>query len=159
MSFADEIKQAERDGAVSGGAFKPQEGANRLRIVDGPLRDEVEFKEGKKVRWFVLIIDRADGIVKTWSMPHSIAKMIRDLQQSEDYGFERTPLPYDVTLTAKGAGTIDVEYSVMPAKKETPLTDEELVAIALKGNLADLHRRLNANRRAKPVADDSEIPT
>lgn len=155
MSFADEIKQAEKDGVVGSGFFKPQEGQNRLRVVAGPLRQVEEYEGKERVKWLVLVIDRADGIVKPYAMPHSIAKMIRDLQQSEDYRFEKTPMPYDVTLTAKGAGTRDVEYGLMPARQNTEITIEELARIAEK-DLVDIQRRMNERRK---VADQpGEIP-
>lgn len=159
MSFADEIKQAEKDGVVGSGLFKPQEGKNVIRIVDGPLRQVEEYEGKTRTKWLVLVIDRKDGVVKPWFMPHSIAKMIRDLQQSDEYAFEHTPMPYDITLTATGAGTRDVEYGVVAARKNTEITPEEMMLIASFGELAEYQRKITERRRSSPKAvEPGEIP-
>lgn len=163
MSFVQEIRQAEKEGVVGSGVWKPQEGANKIRIVAGPLRHEEEYEGKSRVKWLTLLIDRRDGTVHAYFMPHSIAKMIGELQQSDDYAFDRTPMPYDLTLSAKGAGTRDVEYGIVPAKKETPLTSEEMAAVAAFGELSDYQRRLRERKgesgeKARPF-DPDEIPT
>ena len=146
MSFADAIKQAEKEGQVGSGVFKPQEGKNALRIVAGPLPHQETYQGEARFKWLVAVIDRKDGKVKPWFMPHSIAKMIRDYQTSEDYAFTGTPLPYDITLTATGAGTRDVEYSVQPARKNTDLTADELNAIDKFGDLKEFQRKVREKR-------------
>jgi hypothetical protein len=159
MSFADAIKQAEREGQVGTGIWKPQEGPNRIRVVAGPLPHSETYQGEKRFKWLTFVLDRADGQIKPYFMPHSVAKMIRDLQQSEDYAFEGTPMPYDLTLTAKGAGTRDVEYGVVPARKSTPLTKAEEDAIVEKGSLAEFQRKLRERKQdpQKPF-DPDEMP-
>lgn len=35
-------------------------------------------------------------------------------------------MPYDITITAKGAGTKEVKYTVTPARQNVPLTGAEV---------------------------------
>jgi hypothetical protein len=60
-------------------------------------------------------------------------------------------MPYDVTLTAKGAGTKDVEYGVIPARKETELTADEHDAIAEAKPIAELQAALVEKQNSKTV--------
>lgn len=151
MSFSEAIKQAEKEGKIGSSVFKPQEGKNTVRVVAGPLAHEEEYEGKPRFKWLVAVIDRKDGLVKPWFMPLSIAKMIRDLQESDDFAFQRSvdePLPYDIVLSAKNAGTRDVEYGVVP-RKTAPLTREETIDVADFGSLADYQQRLRERRGEK----------
>jgi hypothetical protein len=165
MSFADARKAAEREGMLGSSDYlKIKEGGNRIRILTNFIPHPSEFKGRKTFKWIGYVIDRSDGQVKPYFMPHTIYKILEDLQESEDYSFDEPPMPYDLTITAKGAGTIDVEYSVMPAKKETPLTPEERNALDAMKPLEELRAALRAkNEGPKTEAksngfDPDEIP-
>jgi hypothetical protein len=145
VNFADEIKAAEREGSIGGGDyFKPREGANRVRLVSELLRHPGSYKGTPNFKWLTRVIDREDGKVKVWFMPHTIFKAIRDLQQTEDYAFEDIPMPYDLTVNAKNAGTKEVEYSVVPARKNTPLTAVELNLVDALKPLAEIQTAIRA---------------
>jgi hypothetical protein len=58
-------------------------------------------------------------------------------------------MPYDITINAQGAGTKEVEYSVMPAKKETPLTAEERNQYETKKPLKELQQAIRAKDEDK----------
>lgn len=155
VDFSAALKEAERSGLVSSGDFfKVKEGVNRIRLVGGPLPHRGDYKGTPNFKWLCYIIDRTDGAIKPYFMAHTIFKLIRDLQTSEDYAFEGVPMPYDMTIGAKGAGTKEVEYSVVPAKKETPLTKDELDDLASKKPLADLQ----SNLRAKAMEREAYAP-
>ena len=63
------LKQAEKDGKVSSGStFKFEEGPNRLRIVEGFLPHNDEYKGQPTFKWLARIIDRRDGQIKLWFM-------------------------------------------------------------------------------------------
>lgn len=134
VNFAETIKAAEKEGLVGGGdTFKAVEGGNRIRLLEQPLPHPGFYKGTPNFKWFTRVLDRTDGHIKIYFMPNVIFKLIRDLQESDDYGFDDVPLPYDITINAIHAGTKEVEYSVVPARKNTPLTGDELNAIdALK---------------------------
>jgi hypothetical protein len=55
------------------------------------------------------VIDRTDGKFKLFFMPNTIYKQIEALQENPDYEFTDVPMPYDITINAKGAGSKDVE--------------------------------------------------
>lgn len=158
VDLADTIRAAEREGLVGSGVFKPQEGANKIRIVAGPLKHSEMYKGERRFKWLVYVLDRADGQVKPYFMPHSIMKLLLGLQQSEDYGFDEIPMPFDVALNAKGAGTRDVEYSVVPARKSTPLTAEELDAIGAKQPIEEFQAAIRDKGREKEHFDPDEVP-
>lgn len=151
-------KEAEKEGLVGSGVFKVQEGANRIRIVAGPLKHAETYRGEARFKWLVYIIDRSDGQIKPYFMPHSIFKMIRDLQRNDDYAFEDIPMPFDVTINAKGAGTREVEYSLVPARKSTPLTADELNALDQKQPIEEFQQKLREKRSdPEPRFDPDEV--
>src|SRR5258706_1543588 len=125
-SLSDARKEAEKEGMIgSGDIFKVKDGANRIRIVSGALPHPGEFKGKPNFKWLVYVLDRADGVVKPYFMPHRIFKILEDFQSDQEYAFDGMPMPYDIVINVKGAGTIDVEYSVL-ARKATALTATEV---------------------------------
>ncbi len=86
-----------------------------------------------------------DDVIKQAKMPYTIVKAVRDLRDNPEWEFA-FPFPHTLTLSAIGAGTKEVKYSLTPsprkldipqtvidelAKKKTP---EEIVDI-IKGNV------------------------
>jgi hypothetical protein len=51
-------------------------------------------------------------------MPISIAKSLGSVQEDPDYAFTKFPMPYDITINAKGAGTKEVDYQVVARPAE-----------------------------------------
>jgi len=76
-----------------------------------------------RVQFLGWVIDRKDGKVKLLKIGWTIAEKIRALQESEDYGFEHLP-GYDIDIVRRGEG-LDTEYDVIPARKDTELTEQE----------------------------------
>lgn len=159
------IKDAEKAGYVQGGdRFKIKEGPNRIRIVTEPIPHQGSYQGRPNFKWLVYAIDRADGQVKLFFMPHTICKVVRDLQKSDDYAFEDFPMPFDVTINATHAGTKEVEYSVTAARQNKDLTPAELAEVAKKKPIADVHKALKEKEAQKapeyeaPPFDPDEIP-
>lgn len=156
VDFAARRKEAEKEGYISGGdRLKLQEGANRIRLVSECLPHPGEYQGRRTFKWLCYVIDRADGKAKPFFMPHTIYKQIEALQGSDDYGFEEVPMPYDVTINAKGAGTRDVEYSVVPARKNVALTGAELEQLRAMKPLEDLRAALRSKKGRDGDADQS----
>ena len=126
MSYADSFEKAKKEHGVGGGTkFKPADGDNRIRLVSPAVYHESDY-QGRTTRKFVAwIIDRKDSLCKLYFMPVTVMEMIAVLQQSEDFGFTEEIPPYDHMLQVKGAGTMDVDYKVLPTKKVGPLTEAE----------------------------------
>ena len=153
MNLDKQIKDMEKEHNVGGDSewMNIVEGANKLRLVtelavlpqwwDG-AKYHVAVEGDKRpesttvsIKWLGWVIDRSDGEqgkLKLIKLPHTVAKQIRDLQQSEDYSFEEAPMPYDVTVNAKGAGTKEVEYSTMPSPKREDVPEDVLKVLGKK---------------------------
>lgn len=159
-SLADQRKQAEKEGLIgSSDIFKVKDGQNRIRIVSYALPHPGEFKGKRNFKWLVYIIDRADGKLKPYFMPHKIFKTLESFQEDEDYAFdELVDMPYDIVINVKGAGTIDVEYAVI-ARKPTELTPAEETMIAEAKPLEELQQQIRAkaggtSKTVEPRDDD-----
>jgi hypothetical protein len=148
--FAAARKQAEDAGLLGGGDYyKFKEGDNRIRLMSNCLPHTSVFQGKSNFKWLCYVLDRRDNKIKAHFMPHKIYKAIEALQSNPDYTFEEVPMPYDITIHAKGAGTKEVEYSLIPARKETPLTVEERTELFQQKPLEDLQKALYEKQQAK----------
>lgn len=153
------LKQAEEAGLVGGDYLKLKEGDNRLRLMSECIPHAGEYQGKKNFKWLCYVLDRRDGKVKPMFMPHTIYKQIVALQQNPDYEFTDVPMPYDLTVNAKGAGTKDVVYTLMPARKNTELTGDELRLLKAQKPLKDLQSALKEKQGQKqqpPPPDDED---
>lgn len=130
---ADQIKQ-------SSGWFKFKEGKNVIRVLTCPVPLFEDYDLGicytdcgfqGDMKYLCHVIDRTDNKPKLWKMGVGLFKELAGLQTSSRFPFEAFPMPYDLEINAKGAGTKKVEYSVLPGiespvqvpDKLTPCTD------------------------------------
>jgi hypothetical protein len=150
MNFADARKQAEAQGLIGGGDYyKLKEGQNRIRLMSECLPHAGEFKGTRNFKWLCYVLDRRDGKVKPFFMPHTIYKALEAYQLSEDFAFVDVPMPYDITVNADGAGTKEVKYTVMPGKVK-PLAREDEQALADQKPLAELQKKLKEKAAKEP---------
>jgi hypothetical protein len=82
----------------------------------------------------------------------TLVETIESLQLSPTCGFQEVPTPYDIDITAKNAGTIDVEYNVIPELPPTPLSEAEQKAISDAGTVENLIMNLQA-QQSQPQGD------
>ena len=82
------------------------------------------------VQFLAWVIDRVDGKVKLFRFGYKIYKQIVAYKNNPDYAFEKIP-EYDITITRTGTGK-QSDYVVVPARHNTPLTDEEIEKITEK---------------------------
>jgi hypothetical protein len=141
VNFSAARKKAEEAGLLGGGnVWKPKEGANPIRLVSECLEHPGEFKgpDGKvkkTFKWLCFILDRVDGEVKAYFMPNAVYEQIEDYQLTPGWEFDEVPMPYDVTLRVRNAGTLKVEYKVIADPARKPLTAEETQKIAEAGSI------------------------
>lgn len=162
FSFGASRQQAEDAGLLGkGNVFKLKEGDNRIRLLSKCLPHINEFKGTRSFKWLCYVIDRRDGKIKPFFMPHKIYKAIESLQANPDYEFHEVPMPYDLTVTAKNAGTMEVEYGLVPARKESAITATEYQAYAEVTPLEELQQKLKekAAATAKSGAPEPPPPT
>jgi hypothetical protein len=154
FSFADVAKQGD-----TGSYLKLKEGNNIIRVVSEFLLYESTFTnqqtgETKKTKKFVgYVLDRADGTFKPAFLARTIVGKIGDLQLSPGCEFDGVPMPYDVNVRANGAGTIDVEYNVIPMPR-SDLTADELAEVS-KLDVAEFIASLDREQGAQPAPAES----
>lgn len=99
----------------------------RVRFLDGAwfrtpalvsecIENPSVFEGEKRFQWLCFVLDRKGGQVKPYFMPVTVYRQIEALQENPDYRFDEVPMPDDLTLNAKGAGTKEVVYTILPAR-------------------------------------------
>ena len=80
---------------------------------------------------------------------------------SEEYGFEGFPMPYDIIITAdSNVGTTKVKYTLDAVRKETELTEDETASFEKETPIAQILDRLynKAREKVEGGADYGAIP-
>ena len=107
------------------------------------------------LKWAVWAIDRATGKIVIAELTNTMARTIREWMDGDDYGFKQFPMPYDMTVSAKGAGKTTVKYTVTAARKNTDLTEEELTELSKQTPIDQIIEKMMAKKRD---ADGVEAP-
>ncbi|HZS04317.1 MAG TPA: hypothetical protein VFD58_05730 [Blastocatellia bacterium] len=143
FNFSSAREQAEKEYGLGKGEYlKLKNGNNTFRLLSECIPYESTYNGKKNFKWVCWVLDRADKVVKPFFMPHSIYKTIEDYQFNPEYAFEEVPMPYDITIHAKNAGTIDAEYTVTPARQNTLLTAEELAEFEKRIDITEFVQKL-----------------
>lgn len=162
MSWIDQREQ-ETSEERSKQYFNINEGDNRIQLLThcAPLAqvwDNVQKKyrvavEGDKnpsikgVCWVL-----QDSVIKSAKLPYSVVKQIRALQSDPDWAFDSFPMPRMINIKAKGAGTKEVEYSVIPSPKESNVSQEILDELSQKLTPEEIIEKI----KGKNVLDRSQ---
>src|ERR1700674_4530607 len=138
--FTEALQRAEQEFNIGkgDGKFRFQEGANKLRILSEHAVLQNEYQGQRSIKFLTWVFDYATNKVKLAFFPYTIAKAIAALQKSDDYAFSEIPMPYDITVNAKGAGTKDVEYQVVPARNNSDVPAEALSQLAKEKPIAEV---------------------
>lgn len=166
-TFANNLKQQEKELNIGGNKYKFQEGDNKFRLVSAAIPHKSMYKGRESLKFVCYIIDRKDGKVKTAFMPYTVIKAIGELAINEEYAFDILP-PYDVNVKAKGAGTKEVEYTIIPGRTNSELSEREdemikklppieKVVEKLKEKQPELSQGRTDDEEA-PAFDDSQVP-
>lgn len=143
--------------------FRIPEGDTRLRILtefekveqvwegEFPNAKLVGFKEdgaiigaNQKVRtsgWSWCLIN---GELKIVTFPRSLVAKIANLKRSEDYAFDDWPMPYDITIHNTGEG--GDRYSITPARKNEPVSEDILVDLEAVKPIPDIIKAIQDKR-------------
>jgi hypothetical protein len=118
----------------------------------------------KKMFW---IIDRNDQMscakegfenptesIKLAEFGNKILEALGALDSNIDYQFSEFPMPYDVTINATKAGTMQVKYNVVPSPKRTPLTATEQALFSKKSSTEDI---VKAMKRKQASSEGNNI--
>lgn len=152
FNASEAVKRAEEEyGLGKGNTFKVQEGANKIRLLSPCIPYQSTYQGQTNVKFLCWIIDRKDeNKVKLYFMPTTILNGIGGLQMSDDFGFDEVPMPYDITIMAKGAGTKDVEYNVIPSPKREPLSSGEVAELEAKPSIDEVIAKLKEKQSGEP---------
>jgi hypothetical protein len=153
------IQKAEKDyGLGKGEYFKVQEGANKIRVLSELVFNQNEYDGKIKSRFVCWILDRKDQVIKPYFMPVTIARALGSMQENPEYAFKDFPMPYDITINAKGAGSKEVDYQVVAARQNTPLTDLEEMAMKERTPIVEFVAKLTEKQGGKGVSVQDEAP-
>mgnify|MGYP000899316217 CR=1 FL=1 len=137
--------------------FKFREGENKIRIVSRLIPYTNYYQGRKNFKLVCYVIDRNDEFIddgknqknvkiKLAFLPYTIAKQIQVFQEDSEYGFDDFPMPYDLLINAKNAGTIDVEYTLLP-RPFSKLTPEEEKALSQKIDIEELVKKMEEDQK------------
>lgn len=175
MSFAEKIKKQEEEAKQAGYAssgsewFKIKEGDNIVRVLAEPEMIFEKYKVGicytdcgyegaAKFMTYVAVREQGlDGteewVLRTAKLPYKIGTTIADLQNDEDYRFDEFPMPYNIKIKAKNAGSKEVEYSVISSPNRTPVPQPVLDELAKKKSISEVVNLLKEKKKAEHLAD------
>ena len=150
--------------------FNLKEGENRFQILTKivPLVqvwDGVKYiiapKGSTKTTIKGLCYVLQDGIIKEAKLPYQVVKLVRELQANQDWGWDGFPAPRYVTVTAadngkKFNGKTVLDYTILPAPKETAVPQEALTVLAEKPSPEDIIARMKAKSDAPAPKHEEE---
>ncbi len=167
MALADKIKQQEeaaRKEGISGGKdgwVKIQEGDNRFRVLSEPEMLFEDFNHGicytdcgyeGSAKFLMYVLDRKDNKIKLWKAPYTVGTSIAGYETDEEYRFDSYPMPYDVKLNAKNAGTKEVKYTLVPGRATTPVGQEVMDELGKKKGIADIISGMKEKNKQEHIA-------
>lgn len=168
MGWVDE-EETKRSEESAKGYLKIVEGDNRFQLLTHCARSAVKWtgskyepaEEGdtnisiKGVCWVL-----QDGVIKKAELPYTATKAIRGLQEKPETSFDEFPMPYAVNLTAKNAGSKEVEYFLIASRKDTPIPEEILKELATKPSPEEMVEKMKekAVSPAKVTTKNRDYP-
>ena len=169
----DSIANAfDKDEDKSSDWFSFKEGPNKVRVLSSgsPLATVMQGREfrgayyqgrelldGETVseKWWTWIIDRADSNIKIAKFGKKILQQLASYQHSPRFKFDSLPMPYDIIITATGAGTKEVVYTIMP-DEEIEITTKEEEEYSKKTPIGDLTDKVREKQMKKDGAKSVE---
>lgn len=167
MNWVDE-KQKEIDEERAKGYFKIVEGDNRIQLLThcaslaqvyekaaNKYRAAVEGDKNVSIKGVCWVLQ--DGLIKEAKLPYTVVKAIKALMEDPDYAFEEFPMPRMINIKAKGAGTKEVEYTVLPAPKEIEVSEEILAELRKKPSPEDVVEKIKSKDAPAPEYPSEDI--
>lgn len=173
MAFSDKMKaqeeEAKKDGYASKGGgdwYKFAEGANAFRVLTEPEMIFEDFKNGicytgcgfeGSPKFMAYVLDRKDGSIKIAKLPYGIGSKIASYENDKEFNLDFTtfPMPYDIRVTAVGAGTKEVKYQTdaNPNKRPVELSVlDELAKLNPIPNIINKMKEKNKKEKGQPEA-------
>jgi len=137
-------------GLGKGEYLKAKEGDNKMRILSNPVAHAGNYKGQQTFKFLMFVIDRTDNKIKPYFMPVMVMEFISNLQLDSDWGFDGFPMPYDINVVAKGAGTKEVKYSLIASPNKTEVSIDILEELKTK-DILEFQKKLNAEQANQPI--------
>lgn len=96
-----------------------------------------------------------DGVIKQAKLPYTIVKAIKALREDPDWSFT-LPFPHTFTLTAKNAGSKEVEYNLTTSPKAVEIPKAILDELAKKPTPEDMVERIKGKKVSQGNDDEEE---
>jgi len=140
VNFGADLQAAEKEFNIGKGSdkFTIKEGENRIRVLSPSVALQNTYKGETRVKFVTWVWDYSENALRLAFLPITIVRAIAALQAKPDYAFTEVPMPYDLLIDAKNAGTIDVEYSVTAARANSDVPQEALDALAKEKPIAEV---------------------
>lgn len=167
-TFADKIKAQEEEGrregisSQGGGWYKFVEGDNVFRVLTEPELFFEDFKRGicytdcgyqGSAKFLTFVLDMKDNKVKVARLPYGIGTTIAGFQQDEDYKFDGFPMPFNIKVKAKNAGTKEVEYTVLPSPNRSDVSEQVLGELSKSKSVAEILTKMKDDQKQKHIED------
>ena len=94
-----------------------------------------------------------DDAIKQAKLPYTVVKAIKGLSDNPDWEFV-LPFPHTLTLSAKNAGTKEVEYSLTPSPKKIEIPKEVLDELAKKPTPEDIIEKIKGAKDEEQKTDE-----
>lgn len=161
-TFADQFNKDKEQVKTGGGWYKITEGSNKLRIISEPVIFFEKFGRGicyhecgfeGSAKYLAHVLDYKDNQVKLMKIPYSTMESIVGFMTNEEYAFSAFPMPYDITIQAKNAGKKEVEYTIVPARNNTPIPQGAMDEYNKQKPINDILERMKEKQIEKDKQD------
>lgn len=101
-----------------------------------------------------------DGLIKQAKLPYTVVKSIKSFRDNDDWEFA-IPFPHTFMLTAKNAGTKEVEYTLNASPKKIEIPQATLDELAKKPAPEDIVERIKGGGKVSQgnnTQDEQEAP-
>jgi hypothetical protein len=164
VDFGADLQAAVKEFNIGIGSdkFKFKEGENRIRILSRGVALQNTYtnpttgEQSTNVKFVTQVWDVAAAALKLAFFGITIQKAIAALQVNKDWAFSEVPMPYDITINAKSAGTKDVEYQVVPSPV-SPVPQEALDALAKEKPIEEIVALIQQKQTQTPPSDSLPV--
>lgn len=164
VNFGADIAAAEKEFNIGKGSdkFKMKEGENRVRVLSNsiPLQSTFTSADGEvstNVKFVTWLWDFSENALKLAFLPITIVRSIAALQAKPDYAFTEVPMPYDLLIDAKNAGSKDVKYTVTAARSNSDVPPEALTALAEEKPVEEVVKLIQQKQTPTPSSDSLPV--
>lgn len=115
-------------------------------------RSAVEGDKNPSIKGVCWVLQ--DGLVKQAKMPYTIVKSVKALAEDSEWEFT-IPFPHQLTLTAKNAGSKEVEYTLTPSPRKTEFTHEILDELSKKPTPENIVEKIKGKSDVQATSSDN----